>query len=97
MRKILLMCSQGASTSMLVQVMRDEAEKMGYDCEISATAVTKIEDADADIIFLGPQVGFMRDELASKASCKVLTIPSMMYGLMDGKGVIELAKKELGD
>lgn len=98
MRKVLLMCSQGASTSMLVQVMQDEAAKQGYECEISATSVTKIEDAgDADIILLGPQVGFMLDEAHEKAPCKVLVIPSMMYGLMDGKGVIDLVKAELGD
>ena len=39
MKKILLMCNAGMSTSMLVSKMREAAEAQGYDCTIEACPV----------------------------------------------------------
>ena len=57
MKKILLACSAGMSTSLLVQKMQAEAEKQGLDVEITADPLNKALDLvdDADILMLGPQ------------------------------------------
>lgn len=91
------MCSQGASTSMLVSAMEKEAKASGYECDISATSVTHVSEAgkNADIILLGPQVGYMKSEVEKEVSCKVLVIPAVQYGLMDGSAVLNLVKETL--
>ncbi|NLH92459.1 MAG: PTS sugar transporter subunit IIB [Atopobium sp.] len=96
-KKIVLMCSQGASTSMLVSAMEKEAEATGYECDISATSVTHASEAgkNADIILLGPQVGYMKSEVEKEVACKVLVIPATQYGLMDGNAVLNLVKISL--
>ena len=59
MRKVVLLCAAGMSTSLLVNKMRDAAKEEGYDCEINAYALaTAKEHTDADVILLGPQVRF---------------------------------------
>ena len=39
MRKVVLLCAAGMSTSLLVNKMRDAAKEEGYDCEINAYAL----------------------------------------------------------
>lgn len=41
MRKIILLCAAGMSTSMLVVKMKEEADKMGYETNIEAHALAK--------------------------------------------------------
>jgi PTS system cellobiose-specific IIB component len=91
------MCSQGASTSMLVSAMKKEADTTGYECDISATSVTHALEVGktADIILLGPQVRYMKSEIEKEVPCKVLVIPATQYGLMDGKAVLNLVKESL--
>lgn len=54
MRKIVLFCAGGMSTSMLVQRMRSEAKEINYECSIEAFAISQAaaEGKDADIILL---------------------------------------------
>lgn len=53
MKKIILLCNQGMSTSALVAKMNAAAESMGFECSIAAFAVdtAKTHGADADVIF----------------------------------------------
>lgn len=99
MRKIILACASGASTSMLVLKIREAAEKEGYEIVIHAIPVADIPEKamDADIILLGPQVRFQVDKVSEMVDCPVEPIDSLMYGMMDGAGVLKHVKEVLGD
>lgn len=100
MRKIVLMCAGGMSTSVLVRKMQEAAKEMNYECTIDAypTSEAPTEGKDADIILLGPQVRFQVNKIKSQCPGVVVeAIEMRMYGRMDGKGVLEFAKSKLGD
>jgi Phosphotransferase system cellobiose-specific component IIB len=99
MRKIVLLCVAGMSTSMLVKKMIEAANEENYDCTIEAFPIADagIVAKDADIALLGPQVRFQLKKVENEISCPILAIDMAAYGTMDGKKVIEQVKKELGD
>lgn len=57
MRKIILLCAAGMSTSMLVKKMQEAAAAQNYECTIAAfpTSEAQAQASDADVILLGPQ------------------------------------------
>ena len=63
--KILLACSSGMSTSLLVKKMKEAAEKKGINCEIWAVAQDRVveEMNKAHILLLGPQMRFLKYKL----------------------------------
>lgn len=99
MKKIVLLCAAGMSTSMLVQRMREYASSIGYACDIDAYAISQADSvgADADIILLGPQVRFRVEEVKAKVSCPVEPIDMVAYGTMDGKKVVDHVKEVVGE
>ncbi len=96
MKKILLVCSAGMSTSMLVKKMQDTANKEGKEYEVEALALseaeTKVDEVDA--ILLGPQVRFQKAQVEKVANGKVPVdvIDMQQYGMMDGEGVLKHAE-----
>lgn len=99
MKRIVLMCSQGMSTSMMVERMKEEATKKGFECTIEAHPVSELDEVrdDADVILLGPQVRFQLKKL--KAKCPDIpmdVIESTAYGMMDGAKVLAQARKLMG-
>jgi cellobiose PTS system EIIB component len=100
MRKIILFCSAGMSTSALVRRMEQAAKEMGYECEIEAHSVSETirKGVDADVVLLGPQVRFSLEDTKKKLPGKPVDVIDMrVYGTMNGKAVIEQAKALLGD
>ena len=100
MRKIILLCSAGMSTSMLVKKMQEAAAAENYECTIAAypTSEAKEKASDADLILVGPQVRFAKGKIEEQCpGVPVDVIDMKLYGRMDGKGVIAFAKKKLGD
>lgn len=98
-KKIILLCAGGMSTSMLVKKMQEAAASDGLDCTIAAfpQADAKEQAADADCILLGPQIRFAKDKVA--AACPGVPIDAIdmkIYGRMDGRGAIDIAKKLMG-
>lgn len=94
MKKIMLICSAGMSTSLLVQKMEAAAKELNVDCKIwaSAEADAKKQLDDVDVILLGPQVRFLKDQLAKTVGdrpVKMDIIETMSYGRMDGKAVLQ--------
>lgn len=100
MRKIVLLCNAGMSTSALVTKMRKAAEKINYECEInaySAAEATKVAKG-ADIVLLGPQVKYLLNEVSEKLKpITVEVIDMRIYGMMDGEKVLSRVKQVLGD
>lgn len=94
--KILLCCSAGMSTSLLVSKMEVSAKSQGIDCEIWAVGSTEVCDHinQADVLLLGPQVRFLLSKLkkeGEKIGIPVESINSIHYGLCNGEEVLKQA------
>lgn len=99
MKKIILMCAGGMSTSIIMKNIKKAADAEGMECEVSAHAVSQAKEvgATADVILLGPQVGYAVDEV--RAACPevpVAVIDMPTYGMMDGKKALAIAKQAMG-
>ncbi|AMC94303.1 PTS sugar transporter subunit IIB [Erysipelothrix larvae] len=99
MKKIVLLCAGGMSTSILVNKMKDHAKTIGEECDIAAYAVESLKKtaADADAVLIGPQVGHRLSEIQSQLDCPVAVIDMVVYGMMDGKSALNQALKLIGD
>ena len=100
MKKIVLLCASGMSTSMLVKKMREAAAEASYECSIDAFSASEAatKAADADAVLLGPQIRFSKDKIAAELpGVPVEAIDMRMYGRMDGKGALALARKLMKD
>ena len=96
MIRILLACAGGFSTSMLVERMKEAAQKESEDIMIEATAEGRVDKVvnQVDVIMLGPQVGHLEKKFQEKYAdkpVKITTIPSMDYGMMNGEKVLQQA------
>ncbi|MBE6127959.1 MAG: PTS sugar transporter subunit IIB [Erysipelotrichaceae bacterium] len=99
-KRIVLFCAGGMSTSLLVNKMRDAAAAAGKDYSIDAYGLGQVDEygPDADCILLGPQVRYALKNLQAKFPGKPMDgIDMRVYGTMDGKGAIEIARKLLND
>ncbi|WHY79052.1 PTS sugar transporter subunit IIB [Neobacillus sp. WH10] len=100
MRKIVLLCNAGMSTSMLMKKMKGYAEQSNYDCEIQAYALAEAQNVGqtADIVLLGPQVRYALNTVKTQLPGQIIEVIDMAaYGMLDGKKVIEQVKNALGD
>ena len=82
-KHIYLFCSAGMSTSLLVSKMRAQAEKYEVPVIIEAFPETLAGEKgqNADVVLLGPQIAYMLPEV----------IDSLLYGKVDGLGVLKAA------
>ncbi|MEC2055836.1 PTS sugar transporter subunit IIB [Peribacillus psychrosaccharolyticus] len=93
---ILLCCSAGMSTSLLVTKMEKSAQEQGIDCTIWAVGSSEVnkEMEKANVILLGPQVRYLLSKLEKSGKEKgipVATINPMFYGLCNGEEVLKQA------
>ena len=93
--KILLVCSAGMSTSLLVERMLASAKErhLNVDIEARPIADTVIYGKDADAIMLGPQVRFQEEHIRSlfDENKPIAVIDMKDYGMMNGKSVLKQA------
>ncbi len=68
MKRILLACGSGMSTSLLVTKMQNYARSIGEEAEIWAVGQDKAKEAmkDADVVLIGPQMSFLKGELQKR-------------------------------
>lgn len=102
---IMLNCSAGMSTSLLVTKMQEAAKEQGIDAEIfacpAAEADEKIEQKEIDCVLLGPQISYMKGDFENKVKGKgkdgkdipLAVINMQDYGMMNGKKVLAQAEK----
>lgn len=93
---IMLVCSAGMSTSMLVTKMEEAAKAQGVEAKIWAIPEAQLdaEVDNSDVILLGPQVRFLKSKVEGVASPKgipVEVIDMMHYGMMNGEEVLKQA------
>ncbi len=96
MKKILLLCSAGMSTSIVVKKMREAAASKGIEVEIEAYGLERFHENlnKWDLFLLGPQVRFKKDDFAKEAAKvgkKVDVINQMDYGMMKGDKILDWA------
>lgn len=94
---ILLICSAGMSTSMMVKKMQEAAAAKGLDAEIWAVGDAQAGEniPKADIVLLGPQVRFLLSKTQEMAGSKPVMVMDMMnYGTMNGAKILEDAMKK---
>lgn len=100
MKRILLVCGAGMSTSLLAKKMQDESEARGLDFEIIAKSVSEAEvfGPDASVVLVGPQIRYNIEKLKLMLPSKPIEmIPIVDYGTANGKNVLNLALKLMED
>lgn len=95
--KILLVCSAGMSTSMLVQKMEEYAAANGFEDQIQALsgAEGKGKINEFDVVLIAPQIRFEQknfQELAKPLGIPVGLIDVRLYGTLNGEGVYKFAR-----
>ena len=99
MINILLVCSAGMSTSMLVKKMQDAAASKNVEATIWAVgdAESASESVKADIVLLGPQVRFLESKMKDRVNNEkpVMVIDMASYGSMNGDKVLSSALETL--
>ncbi|MGM9960015.1 MAG: PTS sugar transporter subunit IIB [Allobaculum sp.] len=94
MKTILLACSAGVSTSMLVRDMRVAAADKGMDCKIEAKNIgdAKQDLNTIDILLLSPQVKHEMSVIKSLApELPVYVIDMKDYGALNSTSILEKA------
>lgn len=94
--KIILVCSAGMSTSMLVKKMITSAQERSLDAEIMAVGEAELKNKldNLDVVLIGPQVRYLekkiREQLEPKG-IKVDVINPIAYGMIQGDKVLDQA------
>ncbi|MFI3212288.1 MAG: PTS sugar transporter subunit IIB [Eubacteriales bacterium] len=99
MKKILLVCSAGMSTSIVVKKMEAAAQAKGIEAKIWAVgdALAKDNVGEADIIMLGPQVKYLLEKMKGIAGDKPVGVIDMRdYGMMNGEAILNKALEMIG-
>jgi len=97
---ILLACSAGMSTSLLVTKMQAVAKERGIEGKIWAVSadVVNAHVDEADVLLLGPQVRFLlkkMQKLGEEKGIPVDVIDVVHYGRMNGEAVLDQVDKLL--
>ncbi len=96
MKNIMLACSAGMSTSLLVSKMEEKAAEKGIEVNIWAVAQDKVvkEVEKADVLLIGPQMRFMKKKytvVAEEHGIPLDVIDPVAYGRVDGEAVLNKA------
>lgn len=103
-KRVMLVCAAGMSTSLLVANMKKSAANQGKDYEIFAVALSdvagKLNDTQPDVVLLGPQVSYLKDEVKNQTDIHEIpmAVMNMMdYGTMNGDNILKMAETLLKD
>ena len=99
-KTIMLVCSAGMSTGLLVTKMEKAAQEKGMEADIFAVSASEadvnLDSKKVDVLLLGPQVRFLEKQFAEKLGPKgiPLAIINMAdYGMMNGEKVLMQAEE----
>ncbi|MET3075828.1 PTS sugar transporter subunit IIB [Pantoea leporis] len=100
MKRIILACAAGMSTSMLVTRIEKEAVARGLEYQIYAIPEQNLREElqnygqDVLVVLLGPQVRFKLEEnkkLTDSYQLPIAVIDSVAYGTLNGAKVLDQA------
>lgn len=102
--KIMLCCSDGMSTSLLVEKMKLAAQARNISPEIWAISLALLpsykNENQPDVVMLGPQIKYKLKsiiEMYKDTNVKVIPIDMRDYGAMRGDKVLDCAISALQD
>ncbi|AHI54909.1 PTS sugar transporter subunit IIB [Listeria ivanovii] len=100
MKNILLVCNAGMSTSFLVEKMKAAGTEQGMEANIWAVSDAELNEnwEKADVILLGPQVGYLKGNTEKVVGGKipVEVINMLDYGRVNGAAVLDRAMELIG-
>lgn len=96
--KILLCCSMGMSTSIVVSAMKKAAKAQGKNYEISATDINSVDEEDEtpDVVLVGPQVAHALEQVKEQVEgtkAKVAVMRKEDYGSVNGEAILKFAEE----
>lgn len=95
MSNILLICSAGISTGVLVRNMNKAAQNISFDGKVWSVGIFDAKEAlsDADIVLLGPQIGHLLETIQDAAGKdkRVSMMDKEIYASGDGERALEYA------
>ncbi|ERL08639.1 PTS system cellobiose-specific IIB component [Olsenella profusa DSM 13989] len=96
--KVLLVCAGGMSTSILMKKLEKYAASKGIDFEVAAVGLSAYKDKwqDYDVLLMGPQVGYQKDDVTKSVSIPVGVIPPADYGIGNCEHIFAQLDKLLG-
>ena len=93
--RIMLACAGGMSTSLLMNKMKEAAQKRALTIDVWATGVNSAKRTwqDADVLLIGPQVRYEARSLEEEIQGKIpfAVIDMRDYGTMNGEKVLDTA------
>ena len=91
MKRIYIFCAQGVSTSILVNCMKRYISQEGYNYEVYAYPILKINELGkyADYIFIAPQIKLLPEK-------PIEVIDPFVYGQMNGQELVVQIVEKLG-
>lgn len=97
---ILLVCACGASTSIVVEAMKDNLKENEKEWFIEAKSVQEIKDCIAkyDVILVAPQIRYQKKmiaQLAEPYEIEIADIDAAAYGICDGNKILDSVRKTL--
>lgn len=95
-KTIMLVCTAGMSTSLLVNKIKNVVEKRGLDVKVLAVSQAELMEyqGDLDVLLLGPQVKYLLKKMKEMLEIKgtmVSIIDSIDYGTLNGEAVLDQA------
>lgn len=101
MKKILLVCSEGMSTSFITMKMNDIAKEKHVDVLVYAKSESLIEEEldKVDCILLGPQISYLENKIKERVHGKVPieSISTLDFGRMNALAILKQAIRLLND
>lgn len=96
MKRILLICDMGMSTSLVVKRMQEAAIEQEIDTFIEAKGSQEFEDnvTEFDCFLIAPQISYKLNDfqlVANTYSKPIALINMMDYGMTDGKKILSQA------
>ena len=95
MKKILLVCSEGMSTSFMTMKMNEIAKEKNVDVYVYAKSESMIEDElnRVDCILLGPQIAYLESKIKDRVNGKVPveSISALDFGRMNALAILKQA------
>lgn len=96
--KILLVCSGGMSTSVLMKKMEKYAADNGIELSVDACGTGNYEDeaGDYNVILLGPQIAYRKAQIAGSVSIPVAAIAPQDYAFGNVANILKEVDEILG-
>lgn len=90
MKRVLVCCDTGVTTSLLVAKIKAVAEARGLEIEIEALPISTAADhiSDVDAVLLGPQVGFAKEAFEEAGAKNVRVITTEDYATQNAENIL---------